>query len=544
MIKYIFRRLNINFRQWWQLTRSFLLIDFRQLAYRFNKGKQTDEPQYFRLALNFAFFVIIGGVWAFSLMRINSPFLQITFYCFAVMVFSVLMILLDFNTVITAPEDYFLLSSQPLSSRTIFASKITNILVFILVNDLFFMLPFLVFSLLAGKGIVFLLVAEIVFLLGGILSVLILVAIYSTLLKIIGYKKVKNVLSVFQVILGFGFYLSIAVVNLRVLGEESMNIQLAEKAWFVFFPPYWISSWGKLFLGGINGYNFLAMAFSVIAFVLLGYLTVDKFSLTYSKYLSRLVESAEEITDKTAAEGKRLVDFFLKTSEDKLLYKLLYKHVKYNQKFKQQIFALFALVIFYFFYTILTGDFSNPFINTDLSSFNGFPIYFALAFIPALMLNNIYSSDSYKASWIFFTSPLDKRKIIYSLQRVFFIFFILPFLIIMAFVFLYFFNNLLHVIFHMIYVLLLSMTALNAIIAIRPNIPFSTPPKKNTRTFSFMIANLLGFMLIFIPLALARAIFYRSSSSFLIGLLLILGLMGLSELIFRVRINKLYGQKV
>jgi hypothetical protein len=93
-------------------------------------------------------------------------------------------------------------------------------------------------------------------------------------------------------------------------------------------------------------------------------------------------------------------------------------------------------------------------------------------------------------------TPAEKVRLVLALKKILFTAFIVPYLSVLSLVFLYYFNNVLHVLMHLIVLLLFSYAFLQAYLLFNPQMPFSVPRQMGQR------ATLLGVVMVIGPIAM------------------------------------------
>jgi hypothetical protein len=123
------------------------------------------------------------------------------------------------------------------------------------------------------------------------------------------------------------------------------------------------------------------------------------------------------------------------------------------------------------------------------------------------------------------------------------IYFVLPFLLLLSAVFYYFFNNLLHVLLHILVLGLLAHLFLQFAFLYAPDLPFSRPNIRGGRTLNVAMLLILVPFIIYLGLPLIFRYVYSNTGSFVTFALVTLTISLVLEKLIQVRVVS-YQSKV
>jgi len=110
----------------------------------------------------------------------------------------------------------------------------------------------------------------------------------------------------------------------------------------------------------------------------------------------------------------------------------------------------------------------------------------------------ITTSDSFRASWIFHASPADRPRLVLAGRDIITVFFLLPYLLLLAGLFAYFYGNITHGFVHALFLGCLSYLMLQLGVLMNPQLPLSRPANKDTnagQNFALMFGGMfIGFI--------------------------------------------------
>ena len=109
-------------------------------------------------------------------------------------------------------------------------------------------------------------------------------------------------------------------------------------------------------------------------------------------------------------------------------------------------------------------------------------------------MEHLFRSESYRAAWVFFATPVDRARLIGHVGHSVMIFFLLPYLAMLAAVFVWAFGDLWHAVLHTGVLGLISHLGIQARLLVAPRVPFSQPVKKGARVGAFMGVVLIGWV--------------------------------------------------
>jgi hypothetical protein len=274
------------------------------------------------------------------------------------------------------------------------------------------------------------------------------------------------------------------------------DLPAVKPAWVYFLPMSWYSSFLDLAAGKINAVSILAAGLGVLCFAGIIPFALSKISLTYAESLSDSSTVPEE-REASQSAASRNVRAFFRRDEDRAIAMLIRSQFKHDTRFRLGVLAIIPLTILYLFMGLQGGGkLFDPF-NPDWKSLaNSALIYFVIVLFPMTIKEAVTRSESYLASWVFFVTPASQTRLVLSVKKILFWFFVVPYLSVLGIVFLYYFRDLLHVFMHMLVLVLFSYAFLQLFLMVKPQMPFSVPRQLGER------ATILGTVMIIGPVVL------------------------------------------
>jgi ABC-2 type transport system permease protein len=504
MLKRLFSIYDIDFSQWKSLTLTAIRLANRQSSLRFDAGSRRPKDMSHSLVISAILYMVLGLMLTGVIVRLPDPFWSslILFTIVGFMIGSLMLV--EFGTIVVAPEDYHVFSVQPVSSRTYFAAKVTFTLFYILVYTLALGLPSVIVFGISGRmhggtspyDPLAMIAALSGLIMVGISVAMAMVLLYATILRFVHFRKLKNVLSYLQLTMSFVVYGSYSLLPtfLEKLGAGMPAV----KPWWVYcLPTSWYSSFLDLAEGKADGVTLLASFVGVFFFVGVIPFALSKISLTYAESLAEASTVPEETKGGDIKAAAKSGSWF-RGHEDRAIAALIRSQFKYDTRFRLGILAIIPLTILYILMGLRGGGkLYDPF-NPDMKSFgSSILLYFVIVLFPMTIKEAVTRSESYLASWIFFVTPAEQTRLVLAVKKILFRFFIVPYLAVLTFVFLYSFHDVLHVVMHMTVLVLFSYAFLQVFLLINPQMPFSVPRQMGER------ATVLGTVMVLGPIILA-----------------------------------------
>ena len=230
---------------------------------------------------------------------------------------------------------------------------------------------------------------------------------------------------------------------------------------------------------------------SVTALALMATRLGGRLSLDYSERLGAMTVAARAKAAR-AAEGRRRGGLWFATGEARAVALLVRSQFRHDQRFRMGVLGLLPFTLLYMLMGIRSGAVADPFSATR--TMQGWPMTMAVLASPAMLRMLLTRSDAFRASWIFFTCPSDRMRIARSSKDVLVVFFLVPYLLLVAAVYSYVVGNIAHVLIHVAFLGLLAHLVLQIGLLLDPALPFSKPMQKGRSTslfFGFTLVTIL-----------------------------------------------------
>lgn len=488
LFAWAFKLIGVDYTQLRAIVTMKLITDNRRqhISYR---QKNQKEPQH-AFVMTLFFYSIFGVVVALALYTIPSFILSMIVFFSYIMVMIAMTLITDFSTILLDTGDNTIILPRPVDGRTLFVSRVTHILLYLSQLAIgLSLVPAIAVGMKYG-GMLLLL-----FLLGVVLSTLTAVfitnAIYLLILQFASEEKLKNIINYFQIIMAVVIMGGYQILP-RIMERLDMQNFVFEIRWWNFLlPPFWMA--GALEMVELNLLDAKHIGLAVCAVLIppAGVYLVNKYlTPIFHRKLGALGEGLERL-EKPRKERRSFLDnisqWLTFSPSERGSFDLIYKILGRDRKFKLKIYPVYGYIFIFGLIFIMRGkeNFDTTWTNLPTTEY-----HLILLYLPFMVLQTalfeIPFSDDFKASWIYFSTPLDNPGEILSgmIKAIFVRLFTPGYLIISAFVlyvwgvdafddiFFGFFNNFL-------------MLILLAVISKR-HLPLSMAPNVRSQTGNLM----------------------------------------------------------
>ncbi len=498
-------RWGVDRDQYHWLLQASLRMDFRSKSVL--RGHQDSSSTKSSLIMTGVMYGLFSVILALSLRagNISTFFFAMVMFGYA-MAMMALSILIEFGMAVISPDDFLILAHRPISSRTFFAVKCSNLLFYVLILDLSLTVaPALIGWTFKDAPWQFPLVYLSIAVLLGVFVAGVVTALYGLLLQRINYERFKDLLAWCQVVLSFIFFFGYQLIPRlvdRVHGLRIGNVPALVAA----LPPVWFASLNEL---GLGHFSWFAATLSLVALLIMGLLMpglLRSVSLDYADRIGGMVSAAVTRGSKTQKQNRgsllhRLERIATFNQEERALFSFLLKMLRRNRLLKLQLYPNFGIVIALFALAWLEHEnLHDPFSGTRMGFAAIFPL---MAFLFGSMgfAASLPYSDEHEGGWIFFTAPIAQpARFLKAIKKAVFLVFFLP-LFLLNFGFLCLFWPVTHALAMSLYGLAIGLAAFQGMLFWFKEFPFSRMPEKGTQSkrmatvFVMMIAYAIFLML-------------------------------------------------
>jgi hypothetical protein len=481
--------LGVDYDQWKALTLVALKLDFRGGSFgrsRFGAGARSTAV----LVSQAIFYSVYGLFMAIVIWATRDLFLAGTVLTTYVTFMVGTTVLLDHNSALTSPKDYAILGFRPVSSRTYFASRLANALVYTTgITTLTAYLPAVSLFIRHGALVG---VAGIAALYGcSFFTAFSILFGYGWLMNIVGADALKRALSYVQLAMSFLIYGGYFLMSQLSRSLALTSVSLPKAWWMLFVPPMWFAAYLDAATGRLVPIEFVAILLSVGLLVGLVAGLGGRLSLSYSDRLAAIAASSKPA--RPAKAGRSRGGWWFRAGEARAVAVLVRSQFRNDQRFRMGILSILPLTLIYVVMGVRDGNLHDPFVASAGRGLSFVTV--AVLMFPSMLKPALTRSDAFRASWIFFACPADRLRIIRSAKNVLVAFFLLPYLLFIGAIFLYLSHNVWHVVVHVALLGLISHLVLQANVLLDPELPFSRPMQVNRRANSIIMLMVVMFVI-------------------------------------------------
>lgn len=483
--RFLYEKLGVDYDDMRLILRTKLTIDSRKTSSLLNNQQVKESSnQYKTMQLIYA---IIGFFMMFILMSGNTnTFVSMTIYFSMFIFFMLTTFMSDFSSVILDVRDKGILATRGISLKTLNASKITHIIIYMISISI----ALSGFSLIVSikYGLIFSLVFLIEILLVDIFMIIVSGLVYLVILKLFDGEKLKDAIGIIQI--GVTMLFSAAyfiIINITESVNLFNNIDLGAISYFL--PPFWFAAPLEIIATGHADITLLILSFLALVIPIISVLIYIRLTPVFEKKLQKLNNEGSNKNVKKYNLTMKLSKIICKDKEERIFFNFVSSIIRNDRDFKYRIYPTIGSNLIAVF-VILNKNIEN------MGSYVYLLLYFYVISIPTIIIALKYSRN-YKASYMYTTIPIKNKMNVHKAAiKACLVNIILPIYLIQSIIFVYFYNS--SIIQHIVVIFLVNIfISIITSKILDKNMPFSRQinvVKKNDS----IVENYLMIILIFI----------------------------------------------
>lgn len=377
------------------------------IAYR-SKVKEGNNT----FILTIVFYGLLGIVVAFAISVIPSFILSMILVFGYIMMMVAMSLITDFSSVLLDTSDNTIILPRPVDGRTLFIARISHILLYLGQLALALTLvPVIIVYMEYGGAAMFIFLVLVV--LSILSAVLITNAFYLLILQFSSEEKLKNIINYFQILMAIVVMGGYQLIPGMMSRMNVRNYVFEVHWWHYFLPPVWMAGAMESVVYGKYDLQHIGLALCSVVVPILGIFMVNRYlAPIFSRKISIMSASVQR-----AVKRKERLDTWLnflstwatRPGPERGAFLLIYKILGRDRKLKLKIYPAFGYItifgiIFIFRGQEVFGETGNHLHETRY--------YFGLLYLTFMILQvafyEIPHSDDFKASWIYYSSPIGK----------------------------------------------------------------------------------------------------------------------------------------
>lgn len=361
---------------------------------------------------------VLGAIYLLAFSIGNDIVTQLTFYFTLFFIMLSLTLIADFTSVLIDVRDNLIILPKPVSDRTFVVARLLHIFIHICKIVLPMCIAGIV--LLVSKygftaGVIFLLL---VFLLTAF-SIFFINALYILILKLTTPQRFQSIISSVQIIFAILIYGSYQIFPRMITQLNLKDFDISKKEGIMFYPIYWLAqSWNVLYNFKGSTIEILMAAAGLLLPVISVVGVVKYLAPSFNKKLALITNSSGSSqklsTKKTEGKTKYssyLSSLFTSSAVEKASFEFTWKMTARSRDFKLKVYPSIGYLLVYVVVMFINNK------NLNLSqlreeSNKGKVMIISALYLSSLMLvmaiNQVIFSEKFKASWIYYTTPLSK----------------------------------------------------------------------------------------------------------------------------------------
>jgi len=413
--KGLWRAMGADVDQLKAILKVRLMMDDRR-PITLGKQQATKKPRNYMTVLSMVMSAAIGFFYSMSLM-LNDVFMALWVY-FSMFVFMLSFSLItDFSNVLFDTRDKFILLPRPVNERTLLLSRLLHILIYMFRTVLPMSLAGWVIITI-DHGLLAALWFPIPVILLTLIALFLVNGCYLLVLRLSKPGKFQDVINYFQVAFSIVFFACVYLLPKAFESNTMVQSKHQDFAWAKFVPTYWLAStFSWIHADPVWPVTKWLSILAVLFPVLLIWITLKWLAPSFSRRIAGIdaVETVAYTQKQKAgkqASGKlylRLATMLNKNAAARAGFSIVWLQTSRSRSFKMRVLPSFAYVPFYFFFLITQnrrpiGEVWGGLQETS----KHLTLLYLCSFIVIQLLTMLVYSDQYKASWIYYSSPIAK----------------------------------------------------------------------------------------------------------------------------------------
>jgi hypothetical protein len=512
----LFSAAGVDYDQWRALARAYTLIDYAAILGAYGHAASMKAARH--LLYYVLTWTIIGSGSALYILLFSDAWLSSTIMTTTTAMLVAFIVLAQAGNLV-APDDYEIVGYRPVTSRTYFAVRATALLLQTAEMALFTgYLPVVAYLARSGGSWQQALAAAVAIAFAAVTTTLGVTTVYGWLFKwlkpaaLTRYVTYAGVLMLLG-LMGMNAAFFMGVVDLGNAGVTFRDaVTLPRHFWMLWYPGTWFAAYVEIARGGAGAVAWTAAGLSVAAIGALAMTLGDRLTAGYAV---RVAQGASETQAVVRESGSR---WSALRHEARAVALIARAQFRGDLTFQMGVVMMLVMPAIFLGAGWLADAGTDPFVEHGRT---GGMFMLAVFAAPSGFLQTFATSPSHQASWLFFTTPADRIRLITATRDVAAACLIVPITLAIAGLLWFSHHHLGHALLQAGFVGALGYVNLQLSVLFRPSLPFSCPVSAGKRT---VLPGGMGF----VPMLTGSAIFivaslvaFRSLTSFAVTALVV-----------------------
>jgi len=408
LFRWLYLRLGVDYEQLRAIVGVKLMMDNRRQVIGYTKNKK--EPTNVFVWTLF-FYALFGVFIALAIATVPSFMLGMVIFFSYIMAMISMTLITDFSSVLLDTSDNTIILPKPIDGRTLFAARTTHIILYLgqlAIGSAVF--PAIV--VFWQHGVILFLFFLLALLLAVVTAVILTNGFYLLLMQFASEEKLKNIINYFQIFMAILIMGGYQILP-RIMERLDLDNFVFEIQWWNFLlPPIWMAGAMEAVHENLFDINHIVLTSIAVSFPVLGSIVVNNYlSPVFNRKLGAMGSSAEPQSKEKIEKGSfpdRLGSWFTTSPVERGAFDMIYKILGRDRKIKLKIYPAFGYILIFGFIFMLKGkeDISTTLHHLPETHFHILLIYLSFMVLQVTLFEIPYSDD-FKASWIYFSAPLE-----------------------------------------------------------------------------------------------------------------------------------------
>jgi hypothetical protein len=466
----LFSAAGVDYGQWRALARAYTLIDYAAILGAYGHAASVKAARH--LLYYVLTWTIIGSGGAFYILMFSDAWLSATIMTTTTAMLVAFIVLAQAGTLV-APDDYEIVGFRPITSRTYFAVRATALLLQTAEMALFTgYLPVVAYLARSGGSWRQALAAVAAVVVAAVTTTLGVTAAYGWLLKWIRPAALTRFVTFSGVLMLLGLMGMNAAFFMGVVhfGDAGITfkdtVSLPRHFWILWYPGTWFAAYVELARGGAGAIAWTAAGLSVAAMGALAVTLGDRLTAGYAVSVAQASTQTQPVVRESGGRWTAL------RHEARAVALIARAQFRGDLTFQMGVVMMFVMPAIFLGAGWFVDAGTDPFVDrTHVGSIFLLTIFAA----PSGFLQTFASSPVHQASWLFFTTPADRIRLITATRDIAAVCLIAPITLAIAALMWFSYHHLGHAVLQALFVGALGYVNLQLAVLFRPSLPFSRP---------------------------------------------------------------------
>ncbi|WP_164669310.1 hypothetical protein [Virgibacillus doumboii] len=400
--KFVFEILGIDYADMRKILQLKLTLDQRRVPTVFNmdSSKKKDGNQFLKSLWLYGFYGLI--IIPFLFLGDNYM-LQMSLIFGILMFFLMTSMISDFTTVLLDVRDKNILSTKPVSKKTISAAKMVHVSIYMtLMTGALVTIPFVV--MIIRQGVIFSLLFLAVLILNVLFVIALTALIYIFTLRFFNGERLKDIINYVQILLSVGIIVGYQLLA-RSFEVVDLTVTYTFSWWHALIPPIWFAAPFEWLLNQHMANEIIVLSVTALVIPIISIVIYYRLMPSFERNLEKLLNESGKNKGKKLRLDNLLARLVCFNREERVFFQFASVMMKKEREFKLKVYPSLGFA-FIFPFIFLFNDLDN---GSSLQNIAGgksyLTIYFSAIMIPAVV-HMLKFSENYKGSWIFLVSPV------------------------------------------------------------------------------------------------------------------------------------------